>query len=54
MRAVPRRDRLLRLLTTQPKEWDKLLAGYGSAAQAKFARRVADEIDGSSDLSVVA
>ena len=30
---------------TQPKEWDKLVAGYGEAAAAKFGRRVADEID---------
>ncbi len=30
---------------TQPKEWDKLVAGYGSAAQAKLARRVADEVN---------
>ncbi len=30
---------------TQPKEWNKVLAGYGSAASVKFARRVADEID---------
>ncbi len=30
---------------TQPKEWDKIAAAYGSAAQARFARRVAEEID---------
>lgn len=30
---------------SQPKEWQKLVDGYGAAAQQKFARRVADEID---------
>ena len=30
---------------TQPKEWAKLVDGYGAAAAAKFGKRVADEID---------
>ena len=30
---------------TQPKEWDKLVAGYGAATATKLGRRVADEID---------
>jgi type I restriction enzyme R subunit len=30
---------------TQPKEWAKLVDGYGAAAATKFGKRVADEID---------
>ena len=38
---------------SQPKEWDKLVTAYGPAAGAKFAKRVADEIDVNGTVKVL-
>jgi type I restriction enzyme R subunit len=38
---------------TQPKEWDKLVTAYGPTAGARFAKRVADEIDANGTVKVL-
>jgi type I restriction enzyme R subunit len=38
---------------TQPKEWDKLVAAYGPSAGARFAKRVADELDANGTVKVL-